>query len=86
MYLTETDPTHTCTVSIVPKTMVPHDDAGYEFETTDGERASHQEQLDPPDLLDLPVSENDRIIGRYRLLRSLGRRDLLLRLQDPASV
>ncbi|HQR07614.1 MAG TPA: protein kinase [Gemmatales bacterium] len=73
MYLTESDPTHTCTVSIVANPMVPSDDAEHEFETTDGEHASLLEQLDPPDLLDLPVSEDDRIIGRYRLMRSLGR-------------
>ncbi|MFT3881191.1 MAG: protein kinase [Gemmatales bacterium] len=70
MYLTESDPTHTCTVSVVSKTMVPVRD---EYETTDGEYAPLQEHPDPSDLLELPVSENERVIGRYRLLRSLGR-------------
>lgn len=70
MYLTEPDPTHTCTVSIVPNSALA-EDATDEMETTEGERA-----LAAPELLekaDQPSELDDKIIGRYRLKRCLGR-------------
>ena len=70
MYLTETDPTHTCTIAVAGHDVV--DFAKAENEPRDDERKlefgqEYSHTIDPTQLV------GDRMIGRYRLKRHLGR-------------
>lgn len=71
MYLTETDPTHTCSVAIVPPVNVP-DDSTSEYEPREGERYLEEpaQRFEPTFE---PMEIGQRAIGRYRLIRCLGR-------------
>jgi len=72
MYLTEADPTHTCTVSIVTSPMLV-EEVDRDAETRDGEPDSPQEPLEAFDYLDVRLPDRDQFVGRYRLIRSIGR-------------
>lgn len=69
MYLTESDPTHTCNVAIVPSPL--DSESADVVETSDAER-----NLEPPGELRVQErygTQRGSIVGRYRLKRCLGR-------------
>lgn len=71
MYLTETDPTHTCTVAIIPASF--DDEVGtVTVETTEGVQNDLGNPADV-EAAERLASTNSRIVGRYRLKRCLGR-------------
>lgn len=72
MYLTETDPTHTCTIAIALNPMLV-DEVDREAETRDGERVPSDGFSEEFDFHDQRQQERDQFIGRYRLIRSIGR-------------
>lgn len=66
MYLSETDPTHTCSVAIVTKPIVDDD-------STEVQDVPFIDPLDSVEESDVQIADNQQLIDHYQLIRCLGR-------------